>query len=73
MTSFTSDSPRARQEEIAPEAPSEQPSRTTSAVVNLHELDELGDLPPAEMPLPTVAWQQLHNLDDLVHEDFCNL
>lgn len=53
MTSFTSDSPRGRQEEIAPEAPSEQPSRTTSAVVNLHELDELGDLPPAEMPLPT--------------------
>ena len=55
MTSLNSDSPRAWQEEIAPEAPSEAPSRTTSAVVNLNELDELGDLPPAG-PVPLVAW-----------------
>lgn len=52
VTSLNSDSPRAWQEEIAPEAPSEAPSRTTSAVVNLNELDELGDLPPAGMPVP---------------------
>eukprot|EP00435_Cladocopium_sp_Y103_P046641 s1989_g13.t1 len=60
MTSLNSDSPRAWQEEIAPEAPSEAPSRTTSAVVNLNDLDELGDLPPAEMPVPTE--EDVHDL-----------